>query len=133
MLRIVAIAVILSASSASAGEIVWRSPVAGVLPHISDSSPTHQPKPELESEQPVLGIHYEPIRVARGSVVNVRPVGNTSGYAFNSKDRLPVGLTLDPSSGRIIGVAAVAGNYNVTIRAEKEGSRSDLVLSVTVS
>ncbi|MBZ9788527.1 Ig domain-containing protein [Rhizobium sp. 3T7] len=127
MLKAIAIATILIASNAMAGQIVWRSPVAGVLPHISDSSPT---QPELE---PVLGIHYGAIRVARGSVVNVRPVGNTTGYVFASKGPLPVGLTLDPATGRIVGVAVVAGNYDLAIRAEKDGLSGDLVLSITIS
>jgi hypothetical protein len=46
---------------------------------------------------------------------------------------LPVGLILDPTSGRIVGVAAQRGNYNVTIQATKEGDYSDLALSITIS
>ncbi|WDZ76880.1 putative Ig domain-containing protein [Ensifer adhaerens] len=130
MLKALSIAVILSASSASAGEIVWRSPTTGTIAVISDSAPT---QPEPEPEEPVLGVHYAPIRVAAGSVVKVSPVGDVGGYVFNSKDRLPVGLMLDTSTGKIIGVAAQRGNYSVTIKATKDGEYSDLVLSITIS
>lgn len=120
-------ATILIAFSASAGEIVWRSPVAGVLPYISDSST--QPEPE----EPVFGIHYVPIRVAAGSVVNVMLSGDVTGYSFALRRPLPPGLTLDPNTGKIAGLAAVAGNYSATIRAQKDGAYSDLVFSINIS
>lgn len=128
MLRTLLIIAILFATDAAAGQIVWRSPVAGVLPHVSDSST--QPEPE---ESAASGIHYEPIHVAAGSVVSVLPSGAVTGYSFALRQPLPPGLTLDSNTGKIAGLAAAAGNYSATIRAQKDGAYSDLMLSITIS
>ena len=128
MLRIAAIAVILSASSASAGEIVWRSPTSGTLTAVSDPVP-----PPTEPEQPAFGIRYEPISVAAGTSVIIKPVGDVLGYTFSLGQTLPPGLIFDSPTGRIVGVAAVAGNHSITVRAEKDNFHADLVLSLTIS
>lgn len=128
MLRAISIATILIASTASAGEIVFRSPTSGTLAAIADPAPS---QPELE--QPAFSIHYDPIRVVAGSVVNVMPSGDVIGYSFALRQPLPPGLTLDPVTGKIAGLAAVAGSYSVTIRATKEGESSDLMIAIIVS
>lgn len=126
MLNLIFAATILIASTASAGEIVWRSPTTGTL---SASAPV----PPLEPDEPTFGIHYEPIRVVVGSVVNVIPSGEVFGYSFALRQPLPPGLILDPATGKIAGLAALAGSYSVTIQATKEGVSSDLVMAIIVS
>lgn len=128
MRKVMFVAVILIASSAAAGEIVFRSPTSGTLAAIADPAPT-----QLEPEKPAIGIHYEPIRVPAGSVVSVMPSGEVIGYSFALRKPLPPGLTLDPATGKIAGLAAVAGNYSVTIKATKEGQSSDVVMAIIVS
>lgn len=128
MLKLIFAATVLIASTASAGEIVFRSPTSGTLAAIADPAPM-QPEPD----EPAFGIHYEPIRVVAGSVVNVMPSGDVIGYSFALRQPLPPGLTLDPATGKIAGLAAVAGNYIVTIQATKEGKSSDLVMAIIVS
>lgn len=127
-MREVIFVAILLATDATAGEIVWRSPTTGTLTAIADPAPT-QPEPE----QPAFGIRYEPIQVAAGTSISVTPIGDTRGYVFGAQNPLPPGLTLDTATGKIAGFAAVVGNYSVTIRAEKDGSYSDLVTSISIS
>ncbi|MDX0409900.1 hypothetical protein GOC69_03450 [Sinorhizobium medicae] len=69
MFKMIIAATILIASSASAGEIVWRSPTSGTLTAVSDPAP-----PPTEPEQPAFGIRYEPISVAAGTSVIIKPV-----------------------------------------------------------
>ncbi len=126
MLKVLLITAILLATDAAAGEIVWRGPTTGVL---TVSTPF---KPETP-EQPALDVHYAPIHVAAGSVVNVTPIGDISGYVFSTRNPLPPALTLNPATGKIAGLAAVAGRYDVTIRVQKDGFSADLVLSLTIS
>ncbi|RVJ12701.1 putative Ig domain-containing protein [Sinorhizobium medicae] len=128
MLKMIFAATILIASSASAGEIVWRSPTSGTLTAVSDPV-----TPPTEPEQPAFGIRYEPISVAAGTSVVIKPVGDVSGYAFSLGQTLPPGLTFDSPTGRIVGVAAVAGNHSITVRAAKDDFYADLVLLLTVS
>ncbi len=128
MLKLILAATILIASSASGGEIVFRSPTSGTLAAIADPAPT-QPKPE----QPSLNLHYEPVIVTAGTSVNIKPVGDISGCTFSLDRSLPPGLMFDPQTGRIVGVAAVTGNHSITVRAVKDGFYADLVLSLTVS
>jgi|GEM_PF-3203196 len=127
MLKAISIATILIASNAAAGEIVWRSPTSGTLTAVSD------PVPPLEPEQPALGIRYEPIQVAAGTSISLTPIGDTGGYTFAARNPLPPGLALDTATGKIVGLAAVAGVYDITIRAAKDSSSSDLMLSITIS
>lgn len=126
MFKAISIATILIASTASAGEIVWRSPTTGTLSATVDPAPTQQ-------EEPSIGIHYEPIHAPAGSVVSVMPSGDVTGYSFALRQPLPPGLTLDPATGKIAGLAAVAGNYSVTIQATKEGQSSGVVMAIIVS
>lgn len=128
MLKMIFAATILIASSASAGEIVWRSPTSGTLTAVSDPA-----TPPTEPEQPAFGIRYEPISVAAGTSVVIKPVGDVSGYAFSLGQTLPPGLIFDSPTGRIVGVAAVAGNHSITVRAAKDDFYADLVLLLTVS
>lgn len=127
MLKAISIATILIASTASAGEIVWRSPTSGTLTAISDSVPPSEP------EEPAFEVRYEPIQVAVGASISVMPVGDIGGYVFSAQDPLPPGLILDPATGKIAGRAIVAGVCDITIRAAKEGESSDLVMSIIVS
>lgn len=123
MFKVISIATILIASNAAAGEIVFRSPTTGALAAPAVSEPA----------QPAFGIRYEPIQVAAGTSIGVVPIGDISGYAFAARNPLPPGLTLDPATGKIAGLAAVAGNYNVTVRVAKDDSYSDLVISIIIS
>lgn len=125
MIKVLFAATILIASSASAGEIVWRSPTTGTLPAGSETAPPEQ-------EQSAFGIRYEPIQVAAGTSISLTLIGDSSGYTFAARNPLPPGLTLDTATGKIAGIAAVGGNFNVTIRAEKDGSYSDLVMSIMI-
>ena len=128
MLKLIFAATILIASNASAGGIVFRSPTSGTLAAIADPAPT-QPEPE----QPAFGIRYQPIKVAAGASISIMPIGDVSGYTFAARNPLPPALALDAATGKIIGLAAVAGVYNITIRAAKDGAFSDLMLSITIS
>ncbi|TAV30632.1 putative Ig domain-containing protein [Rhizobium ruizarguesonis] len=128
MLKLIFVATILIASNVSAGGIVFRSPTSGTLAAIADPAPT-QPEPE----QPTFGIRYEPIQVAAGTSISVMPLGDVSGYTFAARNPLPPGLALDTATGKIVGLAAVAGVYDITIRAAKDSSSSDLMLSITIS
>ncbi|TWB50061.1 putative Ig domain-containing protein [Rhizobium sp. ERR 922] len=126
MLKLIFAATILIASSASAGEIVWRSPTTGTLT-------ASDPVPPLEPAQPAFGIRYEPISVSGGMSVLIKPVGDVSGYSFSVSQPLPPGLLFDSATGRIVGVAAVTGNHDITVRATKDGFYVDLVVSMAVS
>lgn len=128
MRKVIIVVTILIASSASAGEIVWRSPTSGTLTAVSDPV-----LPPGEPEQPAFGIRYEPISVAAGTSVIIKPVGDVTGYSFSLGQSLPPGLIFDSNTGRIVGVAAVAGSHNVTVRAVKGDFYVDLVVSMTVS
>lgn len=127
MLKAISVVAVLLATDATAGEIVYRSPTSGTLTAISDSTPP------LEPEQPAFEVRYEPVQVAVGASISVIPVGDIGGYVFSAKDPLPPGLILDPTTGKIAGRAIVAGFYDITIRATKDGSSSDLMLSITIS
>lgn len=127
MLRALLITAILFATDAVAGEIVWRSPTTGLLPAISDSAPTTEP------EQPAFEIYYDPVSVSAGTSVVIKPVGDVLEYTFSPDQSLPPGLILDSKTGKIIGIAAVAGNHNITVRAAKDDFYADLVLSLTIS
>lgn len=127
MLKAISIAILIT-SSASAGEIVWRSPTSGTLTAVSDPA-----SPPTEPEQPAFGIRYEPVRVVVGTAISVMPIGDISGYVFGAQTPLPPALTLDAATGKIAGRAAVAGNYNITVRAAKDDFYADLVLSLTIS
>lgn len=128
MLKLIFAATILIASNASAGGIVFRSTTSGTLAAIADPAPT-QPEPE----QPAFGIRYQPIQVAAGASISIMPIGDVSGYTFAARNPLPPGLALGTTTGKIVGLAAVAGIYDITIRAAKDSSSSDLILSITVS
>lgn len=128
MLKLMSIVAILFASSAAAGEIVWRSPTTGTLSATVDPVPT-----EPEPAQPVPGIRYESISVAAGSVVSVLPSGEIFGYSFALRQPLPPGLILDPATGKIAGLAAQAGIHSLTIQATEEGVSSGLVIAIIVS
>lgn len=127
MIRTMLISILLSVTSANAGEIVWRSPTSGTLTAVSD------PVPPLEPEQPAFNLRYEPLQVVAGTSVVIKPVGDVTGYSFSLAETLPPGLTLDSVTGRIAGLAVVAGNYAVTIQASKDGLSADLVLSIIIS
>ncbi|MQB35701.1 hypothetical protein DXT97_02560 [Agrobacterium tumefaciens] len=127
MFKAISIAAVLLVTDATAGEIVWRSPTSGTL------AATSEPALPTEPEQPAFNLHYEPISVAVGTSVVIKPVGNVTGFKFSVSQPLPPGLIIDPSTGRIVGVAAVAANHGVTITAIKDDFYADLVLSLTVS
>jgi hypothetical protein len=76
MRKVIFAAAILIASSATAGEIVWRSPTSGTLTAVSDPV-----TPPTEPEQPAFGIRYEPMQVVAGTSVNVKPVGDVTRAA----------------------------------------------------
>lgn len=128
MFKMISIAAILITSSATAGEIVWRSPTSGTL--TAAAGPV---TPPTEPEQPAFGIRYEPISVAAGTSVIIKPVGDVSGYTFSLGRALPPGLLFDSAAGRIVGVAAIRGNHDFIVRALKDGFSEDLVLSIIIS
>lgn len=128
MLKVISVVAILIASSATAGEIVWRSPTSGTLAAISEPEPLPS-KPN----QPAFGIRYEQTSVSAGTSVIIKPVGDVTGFTFSIDQTLPPGLTFDWKTGRIVGVAAVAGNHSITVRAAKDGFSADLVVSLTVT
>lgn len=127
MRKVIFVATVLTASSATAGEIVWRSPTSGTLTTVSD------PAPPLEPEQPAFAIRYEPLQVAAGTFISITPSGDTNGYVFGAQAPLPPGLVLDAPTGKITGFVPIAGIYSIAIRAEKDGSYSDLVMLISVS
>ncbi len=126
MLKAISIAILIT-SSASAGEIVWRSPTSGTLAAISE------PALPTEPEQPSSNLYYEPVSVSAGMSVLIKPVGDVSDYSFSVSQPLPPGLLLESSTGRIVGVAAVVGNHDITVRAMKDDFYVDLVVSMAVS
>jgi len=128
MLKLLFAATILIGSTASAGEIVFRSPTSGTLTAIADPAPT-QPEPD----QPAFGIRYETISVAVGTSISFTPIGDTGGYTFAALNPLPPGLALDNATGKIVGVAAITGNHNIAVRATKGDFSADLVLSIMIS
>ncbi|WP_105415220.1 putative Ig domain-containing protein [Neorhizobium sp. T25_27] len=127
ILKAISVASVLLVTDATAGEIIWRSPTSGTLTAVSD------PVPPLEPEQPAFEIRYEPIQVGAGTSISVMPIGDISGYTFAARNPLPPGLALDTGTGKIVGLAAVAGVYDIIIRAAKDGSSSDLMLWITIS
>ncbi len=128
MFKVILAATILIASSASAAEIVWRSPTSSTLTAV-----TTPVTPPTEPEQPAFNLHYEPLQVVAGTSVVIKPVGDVTGFQFSALQPLPPGLIFDSPTGRVVGVAAVAGNHSITIRAAKDDFYADLVLSLTVS
>ncbi len=128
MLKVISIAAILIASSATAGEIVWRSPTSGTLTAV-----TIPVTPPTEPEQPAFNLHYEPLQVVAGTSVVIKPEGDVTGFKFSVSQPLPPGLIFDQSTGRIVGVAAVAGNHDITVRAMKDDFYVDLVVSMAIS
>lgn len=76
MLRAISIAILIT-SSASAGEIVWRSPTSDTLATISE--PALPTKPQ----QPSAGIHYKPVSVSIGASVVIKSIGNVTGFKFS--------------------------------------------------
>lgn len=127
MHKVSLIAAILITSNATAGEIVWRSPTSGTLAVISE------PALPTEPEQPSLNLYYQPVSVSAGMSVLIKPVGDVSGYLFSVSQPLPPSLLFDSATGRIVGVAAVTGNHDITVRAMKDGFYVDLVVSMAVS
>ncbi len=127
MFKAISIAAVLLVTDATAGEIVWRSPTSGTLAAISESALPTEPK------QPSVNLYYEPVSVSAGMSVLIKPVGDVSGYSFSVSQPLPPGLLIDSSTGRIVGVAAVVGNHDITVRAMKDGFYVDLVVSMAVS
>nr|WP_272870563.1 putative Ig domain-containing protein [Agrobacterium tumefaciens] len=89
--------------------------------------------PPTEPEQPAFNLHYEPLQVVAGTSVVLKPEGDVTGFKFSVSQPLPPGLIFDQSTGRIVGVAAVAGNHNISVRAVKDGYYADLVLLLTIT
>lgn len=128
MCKAILITAVLFATDAVAGDIVWRSPTTGLLTAISE--PVSIPS---EPEQPAFGIYYDPVSVSSGTSVVIRPIGDVTGYSFSVSQPLPPGLLFDSATGRIVGVAAVTGKHDITVRAVKPGFSADLVLSIIIS
>ncbi|MQB06954.1 hypothetical protein DXT91_22950 [Agrobacterium tumefaciens] len=128
MFKVISVVVTVIASSATAGEIVWRSPTSGTLTAV-----TIPVTPPTEPEQPAFNLHYEPLQVVAGTSVVLKPEGDVTGFKFSVSQPLPPGLIFDQSTGRIVGVAAVAGNHNISVRAVKDGYYADLVLLLTIT
>lgn len=129
MLRAISIVAILIATNAAAGEIVWRSPVAGVLPHASVSVPT---EPEPQPEEPAgFGVTYPALSVTAGKLFSVSPSGlNGSGYEFSASG-LPAGLILSPD-GRLAGVLMVAGMHSFEVMVRRGGDFERVSVSIAV-
>lgn len=128
MLKLIFAATILIASDAFSGEIVFRSPMFGTLAAVSHPAPTQPAR-----EQPVFRIRYEPVQVAAGTSISIMPIGDVSGYTFAARNPLPPGLVLNTASGKIVGLAAVVGNYSIAIRSQKDGAYLDLKFSINIS
>ncbi|TAU97278.1 hypothetical protein ELI38_15505 [Rhizobium leguminosarum] len=129
MFKVIFASTILIASSASAGEIVWRSPVTGVLPHVSDSLAT---EPEPEREAPTgLGVTYPALSVSGGKSFSFSPSGlNGGGYEFSASG-LPAGLILS-QDGRLAGVLMVAGMYSFEVIVRRGGDFERVSVSIVV-
>jgi hypothetical protein len=129
MLRAISIVAILIATNAAAGEIVWRSPVAGVLPHVSASVPT---EPEPEPEEPTgLGVTYPAWWVTVGKPFSISPSGMTGGGYEFSASGLPTGLILSPD-GRFAGVLMTAGAYSFEVTVRRGGDFERVSVSIAV-
>lgn len=125
MLRVISVAIILSVSGATAGEIVWRSPVAGVLPDVTGAVPT-------EPEEPTgLGVTYPALSVTAGKPFSVSPSGVTGGGYKFSASGLPAGLILSPD-GRLAGVLMVAGMHSFEVMVRRGGDFERVSVSIVV-
>lgn len=131
MLKAITIAAsaILITSSASAGEIVWRSPVAGVLPYVSNSVPT-EPEPE---EPTGLGITYAHLSVTAGKPFSISPNGASGGGYEFSASGLPAGVILSPDDGRLVGVISATGVYVIEVIVGHGGDFERVSVKITVS
>lgn len=131
MLKAIFTSTILIASSASAGEIVWRSPVAGVLPYASGSLPT---EPEPQSEEPAgLGVAYAPLSVTAGKPFSISPTGAAGGGYEFSAPGLPAGMILSPDDGHLVGVISAVGVYVLELVVRRGGYFERVSVRITVS
>lgn len=127
MLKVIFASTILIASSASAGEIVWRSPVTGVLPHVADSATT-EPEPDQTAG---FGVTYPALSVATGKPFSISPSDAAgSGYEFASSG-LPAGVVLS-ADGRLVGVIAAAGAYSFEVVVKRGGDFERVSVSIVV-
>lgn len=123
MLRALLITAILFATSAAAGEIVWRSPIAGVLPYVSEREP--------EPEEPTgLGISYPALSVAVGKPFSISPTGVAGGGYEFSASGLPAGVVLSPD-GRLGGVIMAARTYSFDVVVRRGGDFERISVKIT--
>lgn len=125
MLKLIFAAAILITSSASAGEIVWRSPTTGTLTAISDPVPTEPGEPTG------LGVTYPALSVTAGKPFSVSPSGGTGGGYEFSASGLPAGLILSPD-GRLAGVLMTAGAYSFEVAVKRGGDFERVSVSIVV-
>lgn len=126
----------LSASTADAANIMWRSPTAGVL-EVSAAPPSTPDDDPAEPSNPVngdFGIFYGSANVRAKSSLLLQPLSQTgfpgSGYAYTSGE-LPAGAVLDRSTGIISGKITAAGTYSISITIQRDG-KADIVTATIV-
>lgn len=123
ILKAVSVAAVLLVTDATAGEIVWRSPVAGVLPYVSDPVPTEPGEPTG------LGIRYPALSVTAGKSFSVSPAGVTGGGYEFATSGLPAGVVLSPD-GRLVGGIAAAGAYTFEVLVKRGGDSERVSVSI---
>lgn len=127
----------LSACQSEAADIVWRSLKTGT--NLTDplaASTTPSTGTGTSAPYTPLIISGPPqLSVSLGKTTNIKAftvVNATGKVSWSVGGSLPAGLALDPSTGKIIGVAVAAGTYRVMI-AVKDGSGRVAEYNLTIN
>ena len=121
-----ALVAVLSTSTAIAGDIVWRSPTAGVLSVSAAPPTTPDDHPVVPSNPPGnFGIFYGATKIRTGTSLSVQPLTFDgfpgAGYTYAVTDA-PIGINVNATTGIIAGKLTAAGTYTVTINITKNGA-----------
>lgn len=119
-----ALAVTLTASTALAGNVIWRSNSTGVLTAVSGPGTPNPDPDENGGVDPStdFGISYPATTTALAKPITIRPSGPTGGVSFEAVDALPPGLVLNNGTGQIVGVVVQSGTHTINLRLIKAGA-----------